>query len=50
MENPILAKEFEGYGDRVSIHAGPDAHVVVGKSGKEICWVLAHKVSCYTCY
>ncbi|KAK7211713.1 hypothetical protein V2G26_018891 [Clonostachys chloroleuca] len=43
MENPIIAKEFEGYGDRVSIHAGPDAHVVVGKSGKEICWVLAHK-------
>ncbi|CAH0028286.1 unnamed protein product [Clonostachys rhizophaga] len=38
MENPIIAKEFEGYEDRVSIHAGPDAHGVIGKSEEEICW------------
>jgi 2-polyprenyl-6-methoxyphenol hydroxylase-like FAD-dependent oxidoreductase len=50
MENPIIAKEFEGYEDRVSVHVGPDEHVVIGKSKKEICWVLTHKVSCFTCY
>ncbi|CAG9956894.1 unnamed protein product [Clonostachys rosea f. rosea IK726] len=43
MENPIIAKEFEGYEDRVSVHVGPDEHVVIGKSKKEICWVLTHK-------
>ncbi|CAG9992203.1 unnamed protein product [Clonostachys byssicola] len=43
MENPIIAKEFEGYADRVSVHVGPDAHVVIGKSEKEVCWVLTHK-------
>ncbi|KAB8229457.1 FAD-dependent oxidoreductase [Aspergillus alliaceus] len=26
LENPIIAKEFEGYVDRASIHAGPGAH------------------------
>ncbi|KAI1774425.1 FAD binding domain protein [Hypoxylon cercidicola] len=33
--NPIIAKEFENIDRRVSVHMGPDAHVVIGKTEDE---------------
>lgn len=44
LENPIIAKEFEGYVDRASIHAGPGAHIAVGKTSRQICYMLTHRV------
>lgn len=44
LKNPIIAKEFEGFKHRVSIHVGPDSHMVVGKTENEICWLLNHPV------
>ncbi|GAB1194231.1 hypothetical protein APSETT444_003474 [Aspergillus pseudonomiae] len=43
LDNPIIAKEFEGYVDRASIHAGPGAHVAVGKTSRQICYMLTHR-------
>jgi 2-polyprenyl-6-methoxyphenol hydroxylase-like FAD-dependent oxidoreductase len=44
LENPTIAKEFEGTKDKISLYLGPGAHVVVGKTEKQICWVLTHRV------
>ncbi|RHZ67176.1 uncharacterized protein CDV56_109471 [Aspergillus thermomutatus] len=43
LENPIIAKEFEGHADRASIHIGPGAHVAVGKTERQICYILTHR-------
>lgn len=45
LENPIIAKEFEGFQDRGILHAGPGAHMVTYKSEKDICWLLTCRVS-----
>lgn len=45
MDNPVLAKEFQGYKNRSMLHAGPGAHMVTSKSKNEICWLLTCKVS-----
>ncbi|KAF4168871.1 hypothetical protein CNMCM6936_000816 [Aspergillus lentulus] len=42
-ENPIIAKEFEGHVDRASLHIGPGAHMVVGKTKRQICYILTHR-------
>lgn len=44
LENPIIAKEFEGYVDRACIHVGPGAHIAVGKTTRQICYMLTHRV------
>lgn len=44
LENPIIAKELEGFKDRGFLHAGPGAHVVTCKSEKDICWLLTCRV------
>jgi 2-polyprenyl-6-methoxyphenol hydroxylase-like FAD-dependent oxidoreductase len=44
LENPIIAKEFEGFQDRGILHAGPGAHMVTYKSEKDICWLLTCRV------
>lgn len=44
LENPVIAKEFEGFRDRAFLHAGPGAHVVTCKSENEICWMLTRRV------
>ncbi|KAI9163992.1 FAD-dependent monooxygenase fsr3 [Paramyrothecium foliicola] len=43
LENPVIAEEFKGFDNRVSVHIGPGAHVVIGKTPDQICWVLTHK-------
>ncbi|KAI3539446.1 hypothetical protein CSPX01_08892 [Colletotrichum filicis] len=43
LENPIIAEELKGFSNRISVHIGPGAHVVVGKTQDTICWVLTHK-------
>ncbi|CAI7599792.1 unnamed protein product [Penicillium pancosmium] len=40
LENPVIAKEFEGFEDRAFLHAGPGAHMVTCKSAKDVCWLL----------
>jgi hypothetical protein len=45
LENLVIVKEFEGFSHRVSLHVGPDSHMVVGKTDTEICWLLNHPVS-----
>lgn len=45
LKNPIIAKEFEGYKDKIETRVGPNVHVVIGKTEKTICWVLTHRVS-----
>lgn len=45
LKNPIIAKEFEGYVDRASIHIGPGSHIAVGKTERQICYMLTHRVS-----
>ncbi|KAL5047365.1 hypothetical protein BDW71DRAFT_206491 [Aspergillus fruticulosus] len=35
LENPVIAREFEGYEDRAFLHAGPGAHMVTCKHGNE---------------
>ncbi|CAG9942664.1 unnamed protein product [Clonostachys rosea f. rosea IK726] len=42
LENLVIVKEFEGFSHRVSLHVGPDSHMVVGKTDIEICWLLNH--------
>ena len=44
LENPIIAKELEGFRDRAFLHAGPGAHMVTCKSEKDICWLLTRRV------
>lgn len=44
LENPVIAKELEGFRDRAFLHAGPGAHVVTCKSENEICWMLTRRV------
>ena len=44
LENPVIAKEFEGHKDRGILHAGPGAHMVTYKSEKDICWLLTCRV------
>jgi 2-polyprenyl-6-methoxyphenol hydroxylase-like FAD-dependent oxidoreductase len=44
LENPIIAKELEGYKTRGILHAGPEAHMVTYKSDKDICWLLTCSV------
>ncbi|OQD99261.1 hypothetical protein PENSOL_c007G06773 [Penicillium solitum] len=43
LENPVIAKELEGFRDRAFLHAGPGAHVVTCKSENEICWMLTRR-------
>lgn len=45
LENPIIAKEYEGFKNRISVYIGPGVHVVVGKTEKQICWVMTRAVS-----
>lgn len=44
LENPVIAKEFEGFKDRTFLHAGPGAHIVTCKSANDICWLLTRRV------
>jgi 2-polyprenyl-6-methoxyphenol hydroxylase-like FAD-dependent oxidoreductase len=44
LENPVIAKEFEGFKDRAFLHADPGAHIVTCKSAKDICWLLTRRV------
>ncbi|KAG2009367.1 hypothetical protein GB937_007770 [Aspergillus fischeri] len=40
---PDHCKEFEGHVDRASLHLGPGAHMVVGKTERQICYILTHR-------
>lgn len=42
--NRVIAAEFEGFDRRVSLHVGPDSHIVIGKTEDEVCWMLTHRV------
>jgi 2-polyprenyl-6-methoxyphenol hydroxylase-like FAD-dependent oxidoreductase len=44
LENPIIAKEYEGFENRAILHAGPGAHMVSCKSKDDICWLLTCRV------
>ena len=44
LENPVIAKQFEGFKDRAFLHAGSGAHMVTCKSAKDICWLLTRRV------
>lgn len=46
LENPVIAAEFAGYKDRAFLYAGPGAHIVICKSGEDICWLLTRRVRC----
>ncbi|KAF9870378.1 hypothetical protein CkaCkLH20_12225 [Colletotrichum karsti] len=41
--NPVLAREFEGFDRRVSLHIGPGAHILIGKLEDDVCWLMTHK-------
>lgn len=45
LENTVIAEEFEGFDNRVSVHVGDGAHVVIGKTPEQICWILTHRAS-----
>lgn len=49
LKNPIIAKEFENQPDRASIHIGPGAHMAVGKTERQMCYILKHRV-CFFYY
>lgn len=42
--NPVIAAELAGYQDRGYLYAGPGAHMVICKSGDDVCWLLTRKV------
>ncbi|KAJ4399524.1 hypothetical protein N0V91_009349 [Didymella pomorum] len=41
--NPIIAKEFAGHQDRGFMYIGPGAHIIISKSGNDMCWLLTCK-------
>lgn len=43
--NPLVKEGFDGLESGVMFNLGPGAHLVVGKSPKEITWCLVHRVS-----
>ncbi|KAF9641112.1 hypothetical protein BFW01_g471 [Lasiodiplodia theobromae] len=43
LENPIIAKEFQGSKTRISLHLGPDVHVVIGKTETDVSWYITFK-------
>ena len=43
-ENPIIAKEFARHQDRGFMYIGPVAHIIISKSGGDLCWLLTCKV------
>ncbi|RYP83146.1 hypothetical protein DL769_001452 [Monosporascus sp. CRB-8-3] len=43
MENPLIAEAFEGVGTEARLYLGPGAHIVLGKTDKEMIWMLTHK-------
>ncbi|GME26386.1 hypothetical protein GQ44DRAFT_831827 [Neofusicoccum parvum] len=43
LENPIIAKEFDGHKHYLSVWFGPGVHAVFGKTDKTIFWTLTHK-------
>ncbi|KAL1632475.1 hypothetical protein SLS56_003553 [Neofusicoccum ribis] len=43
LKNPLIAAEFADVDDRVSVHIGPDAHVVIGKKKDHINWMMTYK-------
>jgi 2-polyprenyl-6-methoxyphenol hydroxylase-like FAD-dependent oxidoreductase len=44
LENPVVARELEGYKNRAFLHAGPGAHMVTCKNGDEVCYLLTCRV------
>lgn len=44
LENNIVSKEFAGHVDRGFLYIGPGAHMIVSKSGDDLCWLLTCKV------
>ena len=44
--NDIISKEFAGHVDRGFLYIGPGAHMIVSKSGDDLCWLLTCKVRC----
>lgn len=48
MANPIIAKEMENFGDRISLHPGNGTHMVVAKTDRTICYILTHRVCAST--
>ncbi|KAL4898433.1 hypothetical protein BDV59DRAFT_197342 [Aspergillus ambiguus] len=43
LENPVVAREFEGAEDRAFLHAGSGAHMVSCKFKNDICWLLTRR-------
>jgi 2-polyprenyl-6-methoxyphenol hydroxylase-like FAD-dependent oxidoreductase len=43
LENPIIAKEFEGFKTKNAVFFGPTCHVIVGKTATDTCWMAFHK-------
>lgn len=44
IQNPLVAKEFEGCDQKANLHLGPGAHIIVAKSETEIVFMLTHRV------
>lgn len=43
MRNPLIAEGYVGIDSR--LYFGPGAHIVLGKTDKDMIWMLTHKVS-----
>lgn len=42
--NPLIAKHFAGHKHRSYLYIDPGVHVVLSKSGDDVCWLLTCKV------
>ncbi|KAL7622323.1 hypothetical protein AAE478_007827 [Parahypoxylon ruwenzoriense] len=43
MQNPVVAEGWKGLESGLLFNLGHNAHMVIGRSNKEICWMLAHR-------
>lgn len=43
MQSPLIAEGYQGVDSR--LYFGPGAHIVLGKTDKDIIWMLTHKAS-----
>lgn len=44
LEDPVVAKEYEGIEERISVDIGHNAHAVVAKSKTDISWMMTYMV------
>ncbi|CAI7586740.1 unnamed protein product [Penicillium glandicola] len=43
LENPVVAREYEGLDDRISLYIGHNTHIVIARSKTTISWMLTYK-------